>query len=190
MANNATFLVLRGKVHWAKIVGAAKPHTGQAKYDKGPKWSVDLTPNDASREKIKIAGIEDKLKKDKPGSKYPRSESFLSLTMLENRSDGKKNKPPVIKDASGRDWGEDVEIGNESVMDIEVKVVDYGDTVGVYYQKGRVLQHVPYEGGGSGDFEPLSEDDEFFGADATPTTSEAKPKTSPNPDDLDDDVPF
>lgn len=189
MANKEQFIVVRGTLDWAKIVGNARPHTGLPKYDKGPKWSVDVTPNEASREVIKKAGIGDKLKTPKKGPKERRKESFLPLSVLENRPDGKKNGPPKIESADGRPW-DDSEIGNGSIADLKIKVVDYGDTQGAYLQKVRILKHIPYESGDT-DFEPLSEDDEFFGATVDEDVKKADTSgEAGNPDDLDDDIPF
>lgn len=186
MANKATEFTIRGKLHWAKVVGAAKAHTGEPKYDKGPKWSVDITPDAKSTALLKQHGLAEKLRKDKPTAKNPRKEAFVSLTMLENKADGTKNNPPSIIDASGRAWGNE-EIGNDTIADILVRFVDYGTTKGLYFKKMRVLKHVPYEGGA--DFEPLSEDDEFFGSTETASTGEATESSAFDPD-LDDDVPF
>ena len=192
MANKEQMIVVRGELYWAKIVGDAKPHTGLPKYDKGPKWSVDVTPNEESRKKIKAAGIADKLKTPK-GEKETRKESFLSLSVLENRPDGKKNKPPKISSIDGRAW-DDSEIGNGSIADLKIKVVDYGDTQGAYLQEVRVLKHVAYERDDDG-FEPLSEDDEFFGKSMEVESDEEVKKAdsageAPQADDLDDDIPF
>ena len=171
---------VRGVLHWAKIVGSARPYTGNPKYDKGPAWSVDITPDAESRKLIKDAGIADKLREPK-GEKETRKDTFLTLKVLETKADGKKNDPPSIIDGQGNVWnGSD--IGNGSVADILVKVKDYGTTIGAYLQKVRILSHVPYEGGS---FEPLSADDEFF---ATAGDGVAAPKT--NIDDLDDEAPF
>ncbi len=181
-------IVIRGELNWAKLTGAARPYTGNPKYDKGAYWSVDVTPDEPSRKKIKAAGIADKLREPK-GEKDKRTATFLTLKHLEKNSKGEKNRPIEIKDASGRPWGEDL-IGNGSVGDVMVKVVDYGDTQGAYIQKVRILKHVVYEGGQ--DFEPLSEDDEFFGGTQV-DDSEAKLASSKDnaaTDDLDDDIPF
>lgn len=180
-------IVVRGELNWAKIVGPARPHTGQPKYDKGPKWSVDITPNADSRKIIKAVGIEDKLRTGK-GEKETRKETFLTLSQLENKPDGTKNKPPKISDARGQPWNGD-ELGNGTIADIKIKVKDYGTTTGVYMQEVRILRHVPYEGGSG--FEPLSPDDEFFGADGEDVIDSVDTKGhSGNIDDLDDDVPF
>lgn len=174
-------IVIRGKLHWTKLTGEARPYTGNPKYDKGPSWSVDVTPDAASRKIIKEAGIADKLR-DPKGEKETRKESYLTLRVLQLKADGTKNNPPAIIDAAGKAW-DGSNIGNESVADILVKVKDYGTTIGAYLQKVRVLDHVQYEGS---DFEPLSADDAFFGKAAD---KPAKESTAFDPD-LDDDVPF
>ena len=174
---------IRGTLDWAKIVGPARPYSGNPKYDKGPNWSVDITPDKKSRELLKENGIDDKLREPK-GENDKRGETFLTLRQLENRTDGKKNPPPGIVDAAGKDWGQERLLGNGTVADIMVKVADYGtaSAKGVYMQKVRILDHVPY---GGGDFAPLSEDDKFFaeGSEVFETDAEAPAK-----DNLDDDA--
>ena len=189
MANKTVEFTIRGSIDWCKLIGKARPYTGDPRYDKGPNWSVEVNPDAASRAALAKHGLGEKLKKDKlkklDGSptKNPRSYDFIRLTVLENKADGSKNPNPPIIDASGRPWGED-EIGNGTVADILVRYVDYGTTKGLYYKKMRVLKHVPYEGGGA-DFEPLSADDEFFAAGSSDTAAKDAFAT-----DYEDDVPF
>jgi hypothetical protein len=166
MLSKAVEFTIRGTIDWCKLLGPARPYTGDPRFDKGPSWSVEINPDDKGRADLKKYKLTGKLKKDKltkkDGSptKNPRSYDFLSLNILEFKADGSKNKPPVIVDASGAPWNSEVEIGNGSVADILVRYVDYGTTQGLYYKKMRVLRLVEYSGGA--DFEPLSEDDEFF----------------------------
>lgn len=177
-------IVIRGKLDWAKVIGDARPHTGNPKYDKGPYWSVDVTPLDMSI--IKEFGIEEKLREpNRKNEKEHRTEPFLSLRVLENRSDGKKNEAPKIVDIQGKPWDGRL-IGNGTVADVKVKIVDYGRGVekGVYLQAIRVLEHVPYQ---TEDFKPLSEDDEYFAAPES--TSEDTESTAADIDE-DDDIPF
>lgn len=188
--DKSVILTLRGKLYWPKIVGEPHPHTGLPKYDKGPKWSTDFTPDAASRAKLIAAGCEEKLREpNRKNEKETRTESFLSLNILENGKDGKKNKPPVIKNANDQPWN-GAKIGNETIADIKVKVVDYGraSEKGVYLQAVRILKHVPFEETG---FEPLSEDDEFFAAATGADDGVAEDvNDGPAEDNLDDDVPF
>ena len=183
-------IVLRGELHWAKVIGKARPHTGNPKYDKGPYWSLDLTPNAASRKLMEKHGITEKLR-EPTSEKDDRKETFLSLRVLENKSNGEKNDPPRVYDVQGKPWGTNL-IGNGSIGDVKVKIVDYGKGVqkGVYLQALRVLDLVPYE---STEFEPLDEDDEFFAKPAEGV------EVGPNGEDLEDtlvsddpedDVPF
>lgn len=200
MANKEKTLVIRGEIYWCKLLGDAVPYTGNPRYDKGPYWAVDITPDGPSRMKLEAEGLTTggksglgKLREpNKDYEKETRKETYLTLTINENRTDGKKNNPPVVQDGEGKPWG-DAKIGNGSIADIMVKVVDYGDGVkGLYYQKMRVLDHVSFEGQ---DFEPLSEDDEYFGSSAKAKTSDkAKSSESSEPDngdeDLEDEIPF
>lgn len=196
MANKAVEFTIRGSIDWCKLLGKARPYTGDPRFDKGPSWSVEINPDAKSRALLEKHGLTDKLKRDKKtkkdGTPYknPRDYDFLRLTILEEKADGTKNKPPVIIDASGRSWDDETEMGNGTIADILVRYVDYGTTKGLYYKKMRVLKHIPYEGGA--DFEPLSADDEFFGA-ATGMEGSAAPSNNESEafdPDLDDDVPF
>jgi len=184
MADKAKFLVIRGRLHWAKLTGTARPHTGLKKYDKGPFWSVDVTPDAKSRILLENNGLSDKLKE--PKGKDDRVESFIGLKVLENRSDGSKNDPPRIINIDGTPWDGRL-LGNDTVADVKVKVVDYGagSEAGVYLQAVRVLEHVPFE---REEFEPLDEDDEFF-AKQDDEVAEETP-IGDSGEDLDDDVPF
>lgn len=196
MPNKTVEFVIRGKIDWCKLLGKPRPYTGDPRYDKGPSWSVEINPDDKSRALLKKYGLTDKLKKDKKTradgtpAKNPRSYDFLRLTVLAKKADGSDNKPPVIIDASGRPWDDTTEMGNGTDVDILVRYVDYGTTKGLYFNKMRVLKLVPYNGGT--DFEPLSEDDEFFAAGSLQDADgEVDTKgEAGNPDDLDDDIPF
>jgi hypothetical protein len=192
-----TVIVLRGKLHWAKVLGKPRPHTGNPKYDKGPYWSMDLTPDAASLETVKKYGFANKLKdpeeirrkaaKAGKATKEDRTEDFLSFRHLAKSKDGEDNKPLRIVDVTGQPWPDNVLLGNETVADVKVKVVDYGSASdkGTYVQAIRVLDLVPYEGGT--EFEALSEDDEFFGA--KPVAQGASPAPSVGVED-EDEVPF
>jgi hypothetical protein len=186
--NKAVEFTIRGTIDWCKLLGPARPYEGDPKFDKGPSWSVEINPDEKSRKTLADHGLNGKFKKDKgvkrdgsPTKNPPRSYDFIRLTVLENKKDGGKNKNPEVKDASGVLWNQEVEIGNGSVADILVRYVDYGTTQGLYYKKMRVLKHVPYEGGT--DFEPLSEDDEYF---ASAETEANGVSDAENLDSLDD----
>jgi hypothetical protein len=177
MADKTKTVVIRGTLDWAKVTGKARPHTGEPRYDKGPFWSVDVTPNAESMALIKQLGLTEKLRDPSPKDKNRKGEGkFLSLRVLENKPDGSKNDPPKVVDLRGDDWNGS-NLGNGTIGDVKVRVVDYGRSIpkGVYLQAIRVLDHVPYE---EEAFKPLSEDDEFFAE-----------TESPSQDFDDDDVP-
>lgn len=182
-----TTIIIRGELNWSKVLGKARPYTGNPKYDKGPYWSVDITPDDESRKKLKAAGIVNKLRE--PNDKDTRKTSFLTLKVLQNKKDGTPNLDadgrqivPKVSDVQGNKWDAGL-IGNGSVADVKINVVDYEGTTGVYFQAMRVLKHVPFEGE---DFAPISEDDAFFSEPAKPVANTA------SIDDFDDEdiVPF
>lgn len=179
-------IVLRGILDYAKVLGAARPHTGEPRYDKGPYWSVDITPDAKSMKLVKEFGIADKLRDPSPKDKTRvGKDKFLSLRVLEKRANGELNTPPKVVNLQGEDWDAGL-IGNGSVGDIKVRVVEYGKGIqkGVYLQALRVLDHVPYL---VEDFAPLSSDDEYFGAenDNSPVAESAA-----QDEDLEDDIPF
>lgn len=188
-----TVIVIRGTLDWAKITGKARPYTGNPKYDKGPYWSLDITPDAKSRALIKANGISEKLH-DPKGEKDARKESFISLKhLLKNQKTGEENAPPKVVDIQGNAWSGGL-IGNGSVADVKVKIKDYGSgsEKGVYLQAVRILSHVPYE---SNDFDPLDEDDEFFAEGRKAADKAVAPKDEfetedTKSDELDDDVPF
>lgn len=180
MSDKSKTLVIRGVLNYAKVLGDARPHTGNPKYDKGPSWTVDVTPDAKGLQALADLGLTEKLREvsDKDKNRVGRDD-YLTLRVLEKRADGKTNDPPSIVDVRGVTWPKDKLIGNGSVADVKVRVVDYGKGVqkGVYLQALRILEHVPYEANA---FAPLSEDDEYF--------SGSEPMTEPN-DEWDDDVP-
>lgn len=194
MANIAREFTIRGTIDWCKLFGAARPYTGDPKFDKGPSWSIEINPDEKSRKLIDMYGLNDKLKKDKPKkkdgtpTKNPRSYDFIRLNILETRQDGEKNKPPVVKDSYGNPWNREIELGNGTVADILVRFVDYGTTQGLYYKEMMVLKLVPFESSGE-TLKPLSEDDEFFAAGAEIATlpDGLEPTIE---EDLNDDVPY
>lgn len=196
---NGEFLVLRGVLNYAKLTGKPRPHTGLPKYDKGPYWSLDLTPNLKSLKLLEQHGLtkggnkgtgkmrtpdlsKDKARVGAERENVRAEDAYISLKILEKNKDGELNDPPKVRDIQGNVWDKG-NIGNGSIADVKVKVVDYsGAEKGVYLQNVRILDHVPYE---VDDFEPLSEEDEYF---ASPEVSDIPSKAFET--DLDDDVPF
>lgn len=184
-ANGTTTHVIRGRLDWAKVLGAPILNT----YSEEKEWSVDVTPDDKSKAEAKRLGM--KLRTPKGNDK--RKEDFLSFRQREFRNDPKtgekvKNDPIHVVDVKGEPWDPSAKIGNGSVADVKFTKRDYGvgKPKGFYIKAIRVLEHVSYE---TQEFAPLSADDEFF---ASPEDNLAAPDSSDDAavDDLDDDIPF
>lgn len=160
MGKNSEIVYLRGKLHWAKILGNPQPN-----YLKDAnEWTMDLSLDKdgvAQVKKLQLGGrVKDK--KDDRGQ-------FISFKQRELRKDGSPAKPITVIDSSGKPWDQSEKIGNGTVADVKFEVVDYGmgpDKMGVYPRAVRILDHVPYEGS---DFGAISSDDEYF---KTPSKSE------------------
>lgn len=191
MSNKTVEMVIRGKAHYAKILGKPVPN-----YSKdGFEWKMDLEIDDPTVKELRSAGIGDRVKQ-KEG--YLDGGPYLTLKQRAHNNDGEPNKPPRVVDKTGKPWSDDDLIGNESTVDTKIAIVDYGvgKKKGVYIRGVRVLDHVPYKGKL---FDDLSEDDEFF---AEGGDNEAEPEPAPEvkakgrgkkvvlADDLDDEIPF
>lgn len=186
MANSVIETVIRGPVHYAKILGSPVPCYDK---DKGKEWKMDVELNAATVKELKGYGIGDRIKQ-KDG--YLDGAPHISLRQNSQKADGTPNNSPRVVEGDGKTpWDQEKLIGNESVCDVKVAIMDHGPgkKKGVYIRGVRVLKHVPYEGTL---FSPLDEDDEYFaGGDddiaEKPQTKRGKTKIS---DELDDEIPF
>jgi hypothetical protein len=128
----------------------------------GREWKMDLEITDKNTLKeLKTLGISDRVKNKET---YLNGAPHLTFKQAEFRKDGvTPNKPIQVEDAAGQPWPQNKLIGNGSVVDVKFVVMDYGvgKKKGVYIRSVRVLEHVPYE---VSEFEPISEDDEFYAA--------------------------
>lgn len=162
MANSKEIVYLRGKLHWAKILGKPLPNF----LKDANEWTMDLSLDKdgiAQVKKLQLGGrIKDK--KDERGQ-------FISFKQRELKKDGSPAKPITVIDAAGKPWDQETKIGNGTVADVKFEVVDYGmgaDKMGVYPRAVRVLDLVEFSDSGFG---ALSPDDEYF---KTATAGEEK----------------
>lgn len=198
MAKNVEEITIRGKVYYAKILGNPVPN-----YNKdGREWKMDLElPNQATVKELKGLGVGDRIKQKE---EYLDGAPHITLKQAELRADGSPNRPPAVVEADGRTpWDQNKLIGNESVCDVKIAVMDHGPgkKAGMYIRGVRVLKLVPYE---AALFAPLDEDDEYFAgeedgsAESGPSTDKEETSRKPSRrktklddrDDLDDDIPF
>lgn len=145
----AAFHYATGKIHWAKVLGDPVPNFNRDGYE----WTFEFTPNDEALGLFKELKITNKMK-EKEGR------TFLKFTQKQKQANGKENFPITVVDARNQPWDPNVKIGNDSLVEVKFKVVDYGKGMptGVYPQAIRVLELKPYV---RQEFAPLPEDNEF-----------------------------
>lgn len=153
MSNKRTTLYLRGKLYWAKIFGNPRPnYDGDAR-----EWTFEFEPDEDSVELLEEHDLDDRLKDKRDKKGYENRKKFIILKRSEFKVDGDKNDHIRVVDADNQAWNGAL-IGNETVADVKVTVVDYGPRKkkGIYPVAIRVLDHVAFE---RDEFEPLPEDD-------------------------------
>lgn len=207
-AKETTYLTLRGTVNYAKLLG--KPvddYEANQGRGNGKEWKVDFILGDPNtkgsvkeqQERLKKAGIGDKVKQRE---EYLDGKPFLPLRHKATKADGEPNDPPNVVDVTGAKWDEKKLIGNGSVVDLKIRVVDYGKGFkkGTYIAGVRVLDLVSYN---RSEFDELDPDDPYAmaaagradkdeddepqaGDDAEPEEDEA-PRRRRQPVDADED---
>lgn len=156
MANAKEIVYLRGKAYWFKALGDPVDN-----YNKdGKEWIFDLSLDDDGVKQVKSIKVQGKTAfnlKDKDDERG----QFVTLKQRAERRDGTPNKPIRVMDANGREWNQNKKLGNGSDIDVKIEVIDFGKGMfaGVYPRAVRVLNPIEYQ---SQEFEPLSEDDEFY----------------------------
>lgn len=192
MANSKQIHVIRGEAHWAKVLGDPVDN-----YDKnGREWTINVAlDKDGVKQMkaIKVNGKPVKNIKDKDDDRGEFVEFKQKYRGPEDHRLGQKVRTVEeqrikVIDAAGRDWDQNVKIGNKSVIDLKFEVVDYGPGkyAGVYPRAIRVLKHIPYE---SQEFAPLDEKDEFFSEAGVTDDDSFRKDFGLSEDDLDDDIP-
>ncbi len=170
MTNSAAsqIVTIRGKTSYAKILG--NPVLNYSK--DGKEWKMDLKIGKDTAKELKNYGIADRVKM-KPD--YLDGQPYITFKQRELRPDGTPNKPIAVVDIAGKPWDQNKLIGNESDVDVQFTVRDYGPgkKAGMYIRKVRVLNLVPYEGGDV--LPPIDENDPFYKnlADAVDTNNTA-----------------
>ena len=167
---------LRGKAYYAKVLGNPVDN-----YNKdGKEWTIELEPDDVSKKRLKDLKLDDRVTKGE-------NKDRILFRQREKRADGEVNKAITVVDANNRPWPQDKLIGNGSIVDIKIKVKDYGKgkKLGVYPQAIRVLEHVEYV---RQEFAPLNEEDQFWKEDPTATPDFNQDFGLEEPE-LDDEIP-
>lgn len=194
MTKKRDTVYMQGKLYWAKIFGSPRPNYN----NDGREWTFEFEPDDNGLALLKEHKLTDRLKEREGRNPY------IILKRKEFDYEGKPNEHIRVVDAANHRWNDKTLIGNESLADVKVQIVDYGKgkKQGIYPVAIRVLEHVQYE---SNDFEALDEDDprvkkananytapdfeKDFGMDEDEPTNEPIEEELENHPDLDDDMP-
>lgn len=203
MSRKRETVYLSGKLFWAKVLGPPRTNYG----GDAREWTFELEPDEASLEILREHGVEDRVKDKSHKKSYEGRAPFISFKRGEFDYEGEPNDPIRIVDAANQAWDGKTELGNETVADVKVSIVDYGANKfkGVYPIAIRVLELVPFA---RQEFAPLAEDDprrkaveskrddferDFGLADDSEDEPALKPssrkKTVLEDGELDDDVP-
>ena len=179
--------VIRGVGRWMKVLGDPVDNFGKD----GKEWVFDLTPDANGKKLLKKLKLDDRIK-----NKADDRGDFITMKQRATKMNGEANRPINVVDKFGKQWDRNEKLGNGTDVDVKFNIKDYGPgkRMGVYPQAIMVLNHVAYE---AQDFAPLSEDDQFFSAEAPQSefemainghTSEIENVIDPFNDDLDDEV--
>jgi len=162
---------LTGKIYWAKILGEPVFNT----YKGTKEWSFDLELDEESRALLKEHKLLDRIK-DKGDNRLP----YITLRKAELNKAGKVNDPIRIYDGENQPWNPEELIGNKSVADVKIDIVDYGvgKIKGIYPIAIRVTEHVPYK------------TSDFAGMDAGKPAPKPKVPGKTFMEELDDDIPM
>lgn len=202
MTQKSVMEYMRGKIYWAKIFGPPRPnYNGDAR-----EWTLEFEPDETGVETLASHGLKDRLKDQSHKKGYEKRAPFLNLKRKEFRNDGEENEHIRVVDANNGSWPDNTKIGNETIGDVKVKIVDYGPgkKKGIYPIAIRVMSLVPYK---SNEFAPVDKNDPFFeeakkldtfakdfGLDEQEATPEPKPsrtkKVELTEDELNDDIPM
>lgn len=144
------FHYLVGKAYWAKILGDPVPNYNRD----GHEWTIDVSPDADGMKLLKQLKLDDKIK-----NKGDERGDFIQFKQKEKRADGKANFPITVCDARNRPWDHEVKLGNETLVEVKFKKVEYpGKPTGVYPQAVRVLELKPFV---RQEFAPLPEDNQY-----------------------------
>lgn len=191
-AKETIYLTLRGRVNYAKLLGQpVDDYEANQGRGNGKEWKVDFILGDPNvrgsvkeqQDRLKKAGIGDKVKQKED---YLDGRPFIPLRHKAKKADGTDNDPPNVVDVRGEPWPQKKLIGNESVVDMKIRAVDYGKGFkrGIYIAGVRILDHVPYV---QNEFDDLDPDDPY--AMAAAGRRDPEPEDEAEPEAGDDEQP-
>lgn len=190
MANLIAETTIRGKLHYAKLLGdPVKTYDAAKGIGNAREWKTDLELSPSAVKELKGYKVGDRIKQKED---YLDGAPFITLKQAELKKDGSKHKPPKVVEIDGKTpWDESKLIGNETVADVKIAIMDNGPgmKISMYIRGVRILDLKEYQ---STAFAPLDEDDEYFAGAGEPAKVEKKSNTknSKLSEELDDDIPF
>lgn len=158
---SSDFITLRGRVAYARVLGEPMDN-----FDKdGKEYKLDFLIDDAKDlPRLKKLGISGKVKqKEDYLDGQPHMTVRQRTEKVRNETTGLmewKNRPK-IEDIYGAAWPQDRLLGNDTVVDLKLRVADYGKALqkGTYISGIRVLDLVPYV---KNAFEEIDKDDPYY----------------------------
>ena len=154
-------MILRGPVAWCKVLG--KPQDGYTEGDK--EWSFDFGVTEEGKARyLKEGGSEFYLKTKE---NHPIDGEFIAFKRREIGREGNPNKPITVVDRAGKPWDPSVKIGNGSICNVKFALNEVKAGKDVRLKPSvisiQVVEHVPYEGSGDGDYEefPIYDDENW-----------------------------
>lgn len=156
---NRKTVYLKGYLYWVKVLDAPKPNfDGDAR-----EWTFEFEPDAESMATLTENGLEDRVKDKRSKKNYEDREPFIILRRGEFKVDGDRNDKIRVVDAANEEWNSKTKIGNKTLADVKVQIVDWGPRKkkGIYPLAIRILELVPYV---PNEFAPLSEDDPHYKA--------------------------
>jgi hypothetical protein len=170
---------LRGKVYWAKVLGAPRPNfNGDAR-----EWTFEFEPDEDGLKIIKDHKLTDRLK-----DKHEGRGKYLVLKRSELTKDGEPNKHIRVYDNDDQPWDSETLIGNGSSAVVKIDIRDYGTgkKKGIYPVAIKIKELVSYKSSEFGGYD----DPDKEAQKAAPKRDTFKKDFGLEPDDdLDDPLP-
>lgn len=158
---SSDFITLRGRAAYARVLGEPMDN-----FDKdGKEFKLDFILDDnKDLARLKKLGVGDRVKQKED---YLDGQPHMTVRQKTEKVKDEttntmvwKNRPKV-EDIFGEAWPQATLLGNDTVIDLKLRVADYGKGFkkGIYISGIRVLELVPYV---KNAFEEIDKDDPYY----------------------------
>lgn len=159
---SSDFITLRGRTAYARVLGEPMDN-----FDKdGKEFKLDFILDNyaVDNKRLKALGVGDRVKQKED---YLDGQPHMTIRQkTEKVRDEQTNtmvwkNRPKVEDIFGEVWPQDKLLGNDTVIDLKLRVADYGKALkkGMYISGIRVLELVPYV---KNAFEEIDKDDPYY----------------------------